>query len=156
MLEAIRQFLRSKGGTGVGVAVVLIGLVVVFASFRDVMSTDAESLAATRMFMDAGANPPKPFKHDLTVGESIPVKAPSGGKTGYPGEACYWNKNGTTKKDPTWVLLKSYTGSSEPTFCPDCGRLVVGHNPPPGPGSRPPPTQEEYSKSPKRAATPRY
>jgi len=87
----------------------------------------------------------KPFRHQIKMGESLPIESPySGKKTGVPAEACYWNADGTTRKEPVWVLLNQWIHKPGPTFCPDCGRLVVGHNPPPGPGARPPPTSTEY------------
>ena len=77
-------------------------------------------------------------------GKTVPIYSPYSHKnTGYPAELCYWNADGTPKKDPTPVLLNSDIGKPEPTFCPDCGRLVVGHNPMPVPGRQPPPTQAE-------------
>ena len=77
---------------------------------------------------------------------SVPAKAPSGGNTGYPSEKCYWTKDGKIKTEPTYVLLNIYKNSSEPTFCPDCGRLVVSHNPAPVAGRSAPPTKGEYQK----------
>ncbi len=75
----------------------------------------------------------------------IPVKSPFTGKeTGYKAELCFWTKDGSTKTDPTAVLMNDDVGKPGPTFCPDCGRLVVHHNPVPGPHSKPPPTREEY------------
>jgi hypothetical protein len=50
------------------------------------------------------------------------------------------------------VLINQWKNSTEPTFCPDCGRLVVGHNPPAVAGSTPPPTKEEYAKNPRRGS----
>jgi hypothetical protein len=86
----------------------------------------------------------KAFKHRNVAGESIPVLSPySGTNTGYPAEPCYWTADGGTKTDPTWVILNRELGKSGPTFCPDCGRLVVIHNPAPQPGMKPPPTQQE-------------
>jgi len=78
----------------------------------------------------------------------MPVLAPSGKNTGYEAELCYWTKDGKPKETPTPVLLNIYKGIKGPTFCPDCGRLVVGHNPPAMEGAKPPPTKDEY--------TPRY
>ena len=57
-----------------------------------------------------------------------------------------WTKDGKIKQDPTPVLLNEYAGKPGPTFCPDCGRRVVAHNPPPVIGAKPPPTKEEYAK----------
>ncbi len=87
----------------------------------------------------------KPFRHRVQVGDTCPILSPFSGKeTGYPAEACYWTADGTLKKDPDWVVLNDLQGKHGPTFCPVCGRLVVGHNPDPPPGSRPPPTREQY------------
>ena len=67
---------------------------------------------------------------------------------GVPQPRIFWTKDGKPKQDPTPVLLNSWIGKSGPTFCPDCGRLVVGHNPIPGPNSKPPPTKADYEKNP--------
>jgi hypothetical protein len=104
----------------------------------------AVSAERDRVFIDSTDN--QPFNHELEKDESIPVDAPSGGKTGYPAELCYWTKDGQPKSDPTPVLLNSWIGKPEPTFCPDCGRLVVANNPPARPGGRPPPTRAEYEQ----------
>jgi hypothetical protein len=109
---------------------------------------DAAKAANTRIFIDSETL--KSFNVTITPTTSYPVVSPFTGKeTGYPAELCYWTKDGTIKDDPTPVLLNSliHPGSREPTFCPDCGRLVVGHNPKPRPGDRPPPTREEYFAS---------
>jgi hypothetical protein len=90
----------------------------------------------------------KPFDYELKEGDSIPVLSPfTGKKTGYPAELCYWTKEGKIKETPTPVLLNELVGKPGPTFCPDCGRLVVGRNPPPQAGAAPPPTQAEYVAS---------
>jgi hypothetical protein len=127
---------------GVGVVLVVVCIGVAVFAVRGVLTSEAEELNSQRMFIDASTG--KPYKFELKLGQTFPAKAPSGGNTGYPAEACYWNKDGSAKKEPTYVLLNLYKGSNEPTFCPDCGRLVVGHNPAPGPDVRPPPTKEEY------------
>lgn len=65
-------------------------------------------------------------------GTRPPWKNPSTGtETLYPADACYWNRDGTAKLTPTWVFVKERAGIDEDTFCPDCGRLVVPHNPMP-------------------------
>ncbi len=75
----------------------------------------------------------KAFPYTVKEGEDYPVESPfSKKKTGYPGEACYWTKDGKQKTEATWVLLNSHIGKSGDTKCPDCGRVVVGHNPRPG------------------------
>jgi len=141
--SGLREFLNSpKGRTASFAAVVAMLLVAGFLIWRGLGPSEGEVIARDRMFIDAKTN--KPFEHQLKMGEFIPVDAPSGGKSGYPGELCFWTKDGKEKKEPTVVLLKSWTGQSGPTFCPDCGRLVVGHNPAPGPNVKVPPTQAEY------------
>ncbi|HVS72878.1 MAG TPA: hypothetical protein VHQ47_16600 [Phycisphaerae bacterium] len=100
---------------------------------------------STRWFVDAETH--KPFRQKIAIGMAVPVKSPFTSRaTGYPAELCYWTKDGKPKRDPTPVLLNSSIGIDEPTFCPDCGRLVVGHNPSPTPGMKPPPTQAEYEQ----------
>ena len=87
----------------------------------------------------------KVFKVTLKPGMEIPVKSPySGEMTGYPAEECFWNADGTTRKEPSFVLVRKYLGEKEETFCPDCGRRVVPHNPAPVEGRPAPPTAEEY------------
>jgi hypothetical protein len=111
-------------------------------------------MARERTFICAQTG--KSFEHTLKLGEAIPVKSPySGQNTGYPAELCYWTKDGRIKKEPTAVLLKTLVGERGPTFCPECGRLVVGHNPRPKAGDAPPPTEAEYqSKKSHRDANP--
>jgi hypothetical protein len=121
-------------------AIAAAGYVIKNSIFSSTVSNER-----TRMFIDASTG--KGFRHELKLGESIPVDAPSGNKTGYPAELCYWTKDGTPKSDPTPVLLNFYIGKPGPTFCPDCGRLVVARNPMAEPGMRPPPTREEWEKA---------
>jgi len=130
--------------------VVLLGIIVLIFSVRGALTTEAESLSSNRVFVDAATNPPKPFKVTVEPGMPNPVKAPSGGMTGYPAEECWWTKDGQPRKEPYYVLLNSTIDKPGPTFCPDCGRLVVGHNPRPTPGRKPPPTEAEYKANPRR------
>lgn len=90
----------------------------------------------------------KHFEYAMKMDEHWPVLSPlSGKKTGYPAEKCYWTKDGKRKSEPTYVVLNQYLGKPGDTFCPDCGRTVVGHNPEPpesvplvgAPASRPAP-----------------
>ena len=145
MIEKLRELLRSKAGIGLAAAVVLVGIIAAYMSLRGVMTSEAAALSADRVFIDAKTG--KPYELELKEGMPMPAPAPSGGNTGYPAEKCYWTRDGKTKKDPTFVLLNIYKGSKEATFCPDCGRLVVGHNPPPAEGRSAPPTEDEYKKS---------
>lgn len=94
--------------------------------------SDAAHNAATRNFVDIATG--EPFHYTLRDGDMEPIKAPSGGLTGYQAEACYWGKDSNGKwillDKPTLVVLKNRIDPStfEETFCPDCGRRVVGHN----------------------------
>jgi hypothetical protein len=141
-MDRLREFLRSTGGKIAAVALVLIGIVLAYVSFRANWGNGIAAINVDRMFIDAKTG--KPFEHTIAMGEKFPVKAPSGGNTGYPAEKCYWTKDGKVKKDPTPVLFNAWIGKQGPTFCPDCGRLVIGHNPYPQPGAKPPPTEAEY------------
>jgi hypothetical protein len=88
----------------------------------------------------------KPFALTITPGMTLPVRSPHSGKnTGYPAEFCYWTSDGNTRTEPFPVLLNSYLGKRDPTFCPDCGHLVRSRNPLPVPGS-PPPTRQQYMR----------
>ena len=139
----LREFLNSPKGKTLSIAfAVVFVLAAAFFVWRALGPSDAEAIASDRVFIDAKTG--HAFKHELKMGEVLPIEAPSGGKTGYPAELCYWTKDGQPKKDPTPVLMKSLLGQDGPTFCPDCGRLVVGHNPAPGPGVKVPPTEAEY------------
>jgi hypothetical protein len=139
----LREFLNSSRGRTVSfslVAILLLAAIVL--AWWAISPSDAVESSRDRWFVDSTTM--KPFRHELKEGESMPIKAPSGSNTGYPAELCYWTKDGQTKDDPTPVLLNDRIGKSGPTFCPDCGRLVVGHNPLPMPGKKPPPTEAEY------------
>jgi len=88
----------------------------------------------------------KTFAVRLSPGMTLPIRSPyNGTNTGYPAELCYWTKEGTAKEQPTYVLLNSYLGRREPTFCPDCTRLVRLRNPSPA-DAAPPPLQQDYQK----------
>src|SRR5438477_6525095 len=125
--SGLRDFLNSSRGKTLSVASVAIALVLAgFLIWRQLGPTDAEKLSRERLFIDAKTM--KAFNYEVKIGDSLPVKAPSGDRTGYPAELCYWTKDGKPRKDPYPVLLNEFVGKSGPTFCPDCGRLVVGHN----------------------------
>jgi hypothetical protein len=108
-----------------------------------VASDDPASLSRQGLFIDASTG--KAFAYTIQIGDRIPVVAPSGGRTGYPAELCYWTREGTMRAEPYPVVVKRYAGKSGPTFCPDCGRLVKAHTAPPAPNQPPPPTQAEYA-----------
>ncbi len=143
-MNKFREFLKSRGGQ-VG-AVILAAAAVCFFVFAIrgffKSGTPDDAYYTTYICTETG----KSFRHRNEIGETIPILSPFSGKnTGIPAEACYWTADGVAKADPTWVLLNEAVGKSGPTFCPDCGRLVVGHNPRPREGRRPPPTQAEYA-----------
>ena len=146
----LREFLNSPTGKNLAIGgAILMVLVAVFLVWRAMGPGEAEALSRDRAFIDAQTM--KGFNHFIAIGETIPIDAPSGGKTGYPAELCYWTKDGKTKKIATAVLLNANVGRPGPTFCPDCGRLVTALNAPPIDGvpdaeQRVPPTQAEYEK----------
>lgn len=71
-------------------------------------------------------------EYKVKDGSTLPWKNPRTGKnTLWPAERCFWNRDGTAKLDPTYVLLNELVGKPGPTVCPDCGHTVVGHNPMP-------------------------
>lgn len=135
--------LKSRMGQVAAVLLVLIACTAAFFSIKSMFGSPTVSAERDRIFICSQTG--KSFTHELQIGETIPVYSPySGTNTGYPAELCYWTKDGKPKDDPTPVLLNTWIHKPEPTFCPDCGRLVVLDNPAPLPGSKPPPTQEEW------------
>ena len=143
-MAGMRDFLEGTGGKVATVVLLVVAVAFGVFMFRNSFGTPSEVRDAnTRVFVDATTG--KPFDVEMKPGMQIPAKAPSGQNTGYPAELCWWTKDGKVRRDPYAVLLNSSVGKAEPTFCPDCGRLVVGHNPKPtGPNEKPPPTQAEY------------
>jgi hypothetical protein len=145
MLNRIRHYVNTPQGqkvsAAVGILVVLLGGYAVYR--QGFVGNAAEQAANVRWFVDATTG--KPFRVSMSDKLEIPAKAPSGGMTGYPAEECYWTADGKVKSTPTYVLVRNvWLGDAEPTFCPDCGRLVVGHNPHARAGATPPPTKEEF------------
>jgi hypothetical protein len=105
--------------------------------------TRAARMASDRVFVCSKTG--KSFSHSVEKGEAIPVYSKySGENTGFPAEMCFWKADGSIRAGGVPVLLNQYKGLGEPTFCPECGRLVVGHNPPADPTRKPPPTKTEY------------
>ena len=135
MLESLRRFLNSGAGRAVAIAVVVIGILIAAWTLKGVTTSEGEDLASKRVYIDGKTN--KVLYITIGVNTKLPPDA-------HPAEACYWTKDGKPKQEPTYVLLNMYKGSDEPTFCPDCGRLVVGHNPAARAGMTPPPTKDEY------------
>jgi hypothetical protein len=141
--SGLREFLNSPRGKVLTFGAAFVLLVVALAViWRSLGPSEAAGISRHRVFVDAKTG--KTFNHSLEIGETIPVEAPSGGKTGYPAELCYWTREGSLKSSQTYVLLNQYKGDRSPTFCPDCGRLVIQLNPPAIPGDKAPPTKAEY------------
>jgi hypothetical protein len=135
-MAGLREFFQSDKGKMVAFGLVGLGVVAVGISLWIQMSPGAEIQDANNpAYINASTGAVKHFKAE------VGFVTPQGW---FPAENCYWTKEGKTKEVPTLVLLNKYKGSNDPTFCPDCGRLVVGHNPPAMEGKRPPPTQAEY------------
>ena len=143
-MPKLGNVLERPLGKWISIGFAILALGAAIYEIKDLFFSSIVSQERSRTYIDSETM--KPFQHELQKGESIPVDAPSGGKTGYPGEFCYWTKDGQIKSDPTVVLLNSWVGKKEPTFCPDCGRLVVPNNPVPTPGARPPLTREQYAR----------
>lgn len=146
MIVGVREFLRTSTGHYVAIALAAVALgVCVWSIMTSFGANEAAQMSADRLFVCAETG--RPFELELQAGMKIPASSPHSGKdTGYPAELCYWTKAGTTKDEPTPVLLNGYVGKSEPTFCPDCDRVVVAHNPYPEPGARPPRTRAQVRK----------
>lgn len=109
-----------------------------------------------RVFICSGTG--ATFMHAMELGETLPVLSPhTNKKTGYPAEACYWiEEDGEWKrlKTPVYVLLNAYVGKKGDTFCPVCGRLVVGHNEQPPPGTPLATNPAPAASQPKPTSTP--
>ncbi|MDB5299692.1 MAG: hypothetical protein JWO87_1355 [Phycisphaerales bacterium] len=143
-MQSVREFLDTRTGkySAMGFLAV-VGIVAVFAMKSFFGMSPAEAATRDRMFICSETE--KAFRFTVDKGVTIPVHSPYSGKdTGYPAELCYWTRDGKPKTDPTPVLLNSYKNVAGPTFCPDCGCLVVGHNPVPDDNSKTPPTRQEY------------
>jgi hypothetical protein len=142
-MEKLRSFLNSTTGQVVGAFVALVTIAIgIRALISQFSGSEVEQMSRDRVMIDTVTG--KPFEYTISIGDSVPVKAPSGGLTGVPAEMCFWTKDGQAKKNPTYVLMNSDIGETGPTFCPDCERLVVPMNPPPWTDSTPPPTRQEH------------
>lgn len=144
MLEKFKEFLRGPYGKIVGVAIVIVGLAVVYVNGRDLFGeSKLASDSRDRWFIDAESN--KAFRYRIKLGDQFPIESPfTHKKTGFPAELCFWTKDGKVKNEPTPVLLNQVVGKRGPTFCPDCGRLVVQFNPMATYARTPPPTESEF------------
>jgi hypothetical protein len=143
-VAGIRELLKGPTGKAAAVGILLVGIALAAWSIKSTLGPDQAAVwAANATFVCAESG--KPYTHQIQRGESIPMMSPfSGKKTGYPAELCNWTADGKPKEQFTPVLLNSYVNKPGPTFCPDCGRLVVPQNAPASPDRRPPPTRQEY------------
>lgn len=106
------------------VLLVIAGLLIV----RTLGTADLGDASRKRLTVDSETGEVIEIK--LVEGERFPWKNPKTGQlTLYPGEACFWTRDGKAKLTPTYVFVKAYAGSKEKTICPDCGREVRQHNP---------------------------
>ena len=143
-MPTLKRFFNSAPGKVFLVAIILCGAVFCYYQIRSVFgASTAAAYANDRIFVCSETG--KAFHVTLNSSVQVPAYSPYSGKnTGYPAELCYWTADGKPKAEPTAVLMNSIVGKSGPTFCPDCGRLVVGHNPGAEPGMKPPMTKAEY------------
>ena len=132
MTIAGREISARTVGAVAGVIVVLIA-VLFWRGGRGLEDPGAASRIRAAIDAETGTVFER-FK--IKDGDAIPWKNPKTGKrTLYPAEKCFWTAEGTFRDQPTYVLLNELVGRPGPTICPDCGRLVVPHNPlPPLPG----------------------
>jgi hypothetical protein len=143
MLIDVREFLNS--GKGKGIAAALVVIVVAFLGYSLLARLGPDEVTAiANKPMAICSQTGRTFRVTLERGMTFPAESPySGSKTGYPAEACYWNADGSIRKEPYYVLLNGYVGKPGPTFCPDCQRLVYPQSVAPQPGDKPPPTKAE-------------
>lgn len=141
-MDGLRKFINGPGGNILAIVLVVLGVGGGAWYLYSANANNPANIANRRIFIDSATG--KPFNVDLTDITDIPTKAPSGGNTGFPAELCFWTADGKPKSEPTAVLLNESLGKTDPTFCPDCKRLVVGHNPMAVEGAKPPPTRAEY------------
>ncbi len=148
MMDRIRRFLNTRAGSALSLGLTLVAILVAgWFIISSLGGGEAADLTGSRVFMCTETG--KSFNARLQDGWTVPVPSPHSGKnTGVPAEQCVWTKEGTIKSSPTYVLLNQYVGKPEPTFCPECDRLVVMRNPIHGAQEtnvKPPPTKAEYA-----------
>lgn len=119
-----------SGVLGLIVFIVLLGTAG-FLSYRTLTSAEpAAPRSIDRDFVCSETG--KHFRYALQIGESWPIPSPFSKKqTGYPAERCYWTRDGKRKSEPTYIILNEMLNKPGDTICPDCGRIVIGHNPEP-------------------------
>ncbi len=124
-----------SGPFGIILSLVLLGVAGVFA-YNTFYAAEPVKLD-TPPIVCICAETGKTFEYKPQESDTFPVLSPhTDKKTGYRAEACYWQKDSDEPRtEPTWVLLNEDVDKAGVTECPDCGRIVVRHNPmPPGAG----------------------
>jgi len=146
-MAGLREFFDSSTGKIAATVFGLLALIIAgVAMWRSFGTSEPGVLSTDRVYIDTETG--KTFNYTIKAGDLSVVKSPYSGKnTGVEAERCYWTKDGKPKKDPTYVLVNQKIGKPGPTFCPDCGRLVVPLNPPATTTGPPPLTKEEYEKN---------
>jgi hypothetical protein len=143
-MEKMSHFFSTPRGRGVAIGGCVLTLMLVVYSAKSAFGpSEIGQMSRHRTFVCSETG--KSFEANVDIGMQVPIHSPYSGKnTGYEAELCYWTADGGTKQKPTAVLLNDWIGKKGPTFCPDCNRLVVGHNPTPEQRQNPPPTEAEY------------
>lgn len=119
-----------SGGGGALLAVVLLAAAgyLIYNNYWNAAAEDPVDTARWFKCAEDGND----FAYVLKMGDKPPITCPKCKKeTGFPAEACYWTRDGGVKDKPTYVILNKHLGKEGDTICPDCGRVVVGHNPDP-------------------------
>jgi len=120
MSNGIKKGLVFIGSIVVGVVLIIsvyrtLGGEEVPANTRKLMCSETGALFAVEVKPGMG---PYPHKNPKTDRDTL-----------YPVELCY---NGPClEKDGTPVILNTWLGQEEPTYCPVCGHIVRAHNPGP-------------------------
>lgn len=114
---------------GIAVAALLAAVAITAWQFAGMAPDIASQTGTTLIDAETGA---LVKGHELKIGEQYPLVNPAHGRrTLWPAERCWWTRDGKVKPEPTFVMLKEYTGQGGETVCPDCGRRVVSRNPAP-------------------------
>lgn len=112
-------------------SVVAVGLCVLVISRQVSNLGDPRGESNSRVVIDSETGEVFPNYRVRENDGSPYVNSSTGRRTLVPAEKCFWTRDGKAKLKPTYVLLNEYAGRKGPTMCPDCGRPVVGRNPPP-------------------------
>ena len=121
-MQPVRDFLSSGGGKVASIAFVAMCLGLgVYSALSFFGDSEAVASSSDRVYINAKSGEQE--RHTLTIGFKAPPDT-------YEAELCYWTKDGKVASNPTYVLTNEAQGKPGPTFCQDCGRLVVPLNPP--------------------------